>query len=128
MRNGPTDVKRLVLAALAASLVGDALLLSPSLFLPGLVAFLVAHGFYIAAFACGVGFLPSRVAVAAIGAFAGAVRHRLAGRRRGLRAGVAVYAAVLACDAAQETGRATVLREKRRSPSRPARSCSCCPT
>ena len=43
-------MKRLVLAALVASLAGDALLLSPSLFLPGLVAFLIAHVFYIAAF------------------------------------------------------------------------------
>ena len=55
-------MKRLVLAALIASLAGDALLLSPALFLPGLVAFLIAHGFYIAAFSRGVGFLPSRIA------------------------------------------------------------------
>jgi uncharacterized membrane protein YhhN len=47
--------------------------LSPSLFLPGLVAFLIAHSFYIAAFARRVGFLPSRVALLAIGAFAALV-------------------------------------------------------
>ncbi len=66
-------MKRLVLAALAASLAGDVLLLSPSLFPPGLVAFLVAHGFYISAFSRGVGFLPSRVAAVVIGAFAAVV-------------------------------------------------------
>jgi len=113
MREGPRDVKRLVLAALAASLAGDALLLSPSLFLPGLVAFLIAHGFYIAAFARRVGFLPSRVAVAAIGAFAALVFADVwPGVDAGLRVGIVVYAGVVACDAAQATGRATVLRDK----------------
>ena len=34
LRQGPMDVKRLVLLALAASLIGDTLLLKPSLFLP----------------------------------------------------------------------------------------------
>ena len=87
-----------------ASLIGDALLVSPSLFLPGLVAFLIAHGLYIAAFSRGVGFCRRALAVAAIGAFAGpCLRLCLAGRRAGLRIGVAVYAAVVACDAAQAT-------------------------
>jgi len=73
MRDGRADIKRLVTAALVASLAGDTLLLSPSLFAPGLFAFLVAHGFYIAAFSRGVGFLPSRIAAVAIGAFAALV-------------------------------------------------------
>ena len=78
-------MKRLVLAALAASLAGDVLLMAPSLFLPGLVAFLIAHGFYIAAFSRGVGFLPSRLAAAAIGLFAAvALCDHLAGRHSGL--------------------------------------------
>ena len=113
MREGPRDVKRLVLAALAASLAGDALLLSPSLFLPGLVAFLIAHGLYIAAFARRVGFLPSRVALVAIGAFAAlALAYLWPGVAAGLEAPVAIYVAVIAVDAAQATGRATVLRDK----------------
>ena len=111
-REGSSDVKRLVLAALAASLLGDALLLSPALFAPGLAAFLVAHGFYIAAFSRGVGFLPSRAAAAAIGAFAALVfAYVWPGIDAGLRIPVVIYAAVLACDAAQATGRATVKRD-----------------
>ena len=113
VRDGRPDVKWLVTAALAASLVGDALLISPSLFLPGLVAFLIAHGFYILAFSRGVGFLPSRGAVAAIGAFAALVFAFVwPGVDASLRIAVAVYAAVVACDFAQATGRATVLRNK----------------
>ena len=113
VRDGPLDVKRLVLAALAASLVRDALLLSPSLFLPGLVAFLIAHSFYIAAFARRVGFLPSRVALLAIGAFAALVlAYVWRGVEAGLEAPVAIYVAFIVCDAAQATGRAAVLRDK----------------
>src|SRR5262249_16335008 len=62
-REGPRDVKGLVLGALGASLIGDTLLLWPTLFLPGLAAFLAAHGFYVAAFSRRVGFLPSRLAL-----------------------------------------------------------------
>jgi len=113
MREGPADVKRLAMGALAASLAGDALLLAPSLFLPGLIAFLVAHCFYIATFSRGVGLLPSRVAVAAIAAFATAVfAYIWPGVTAGLKVPVVIYAAVVACDAAQATGRATVLRDK----------------
>ncbi len=113
VRDGRPDVKWLVTVALMASLIGDALLVSPSLFLPGLVAFLIAHGFYILAFSRGVGFWPSRGAVAAIGAFAALVfAYVWPGVDAGLRIGVAVYAAVVACDAAQATGRATVLRDR----------------
>ena len=113
MREGPRDVKRLVLAGLAASLAGDVLLLSPALFLPGLVAFLVAHGFYITAFARGVGFLPSRVAVVVIGAFTALVFASIwPGVGADLRVAIVVYAAVVACDAAQATGRAAALRNR----------------
>ena len=45
LREGPGDVRRLVLCAFTASLAGDTALLWPSLFLPGLGAFVVAHGF-----------------------------------------------------------------------------------
>jgi alkylglycerol monooxygenase len=112
LREEPKDVKRLVLGALAASLIGDALLLWPSLFLPGLVAFLTAHGFYIAAFSRGVGFLPSRAAFAAIAAFAAlvlAIIWPVVGPD--LKAPVAVYVGVIALMAAQAVGRATILRD-----------------
>jgi len=111
-RDGAADVKRLVLAGFGASLIGDVLLLSPSLFAPGLAAFLVAHIFYIAAFSRRVGFLPSRAAVAAIGVFAALVfAYIWPGIDAGLKLPVVIYAAVLACDAAQATGRATVKRD-----------------
>jgi alkylglycerol monooxygenase len=111
-RMGRGDVKRLVIAALIASLVGDALLLSPSLFLPGLVAFLAAHGFYIAAFARGVGFLPSRVAALLIAVFAASsLVYVWPGVGPGLKAPVALYVAVIALMAAQAAGRATVLSD-----------------
>jgi uncharacterized membrane protein YhhN len=80
MRDGRADIKRLVTAALVASLAGDTLLLSPSLFAPSLFAFLVAHGFYIAAFSRGVGFLPSprigATSIVAISTWAGPRRSR----------------------------------------------------
>ena len=77
------------------------------------VAFLVAHGFYITAFSRGVGFLPSRVAAIAIGAFAALVfAYVWPGVAAGLKIPVVVYAAVVACDAAQAAGRATVLRDR----------------
>ena len=113
-RQGEPSTKRLVLAALAASLVGDVLLMAPSLFLPGLVAFLVAHGFYIAAFSRGVGFLPSRIAAAAIGGFAALTFASIwPGVPAELRIPVTIYATIVACDAAQATGRATVLGDRR---------------
>jgi uncharacterized membrane protein YhhN len=111
LREGRADVKWLVATALVASLAGDTLLLSPSLFVPGLIAFLMAHGVYIAAFSRGVGFLPSRVTALAIGAFAGLVfAYVWPGVASGLKIPVVVYAAMVACDAAQAAGRATVLR------------------
>ena len=111
LREGPKDVKRLVLGALTASLIGDTLLLWPALFLPGLVAFLAAHGFYIAAFSRGFGFLPSRAALAAIAGFAALVLASVwAGVASDLKAPVAVYVGVIALMAAQAGGRAIVLR------------------
>jgi uncharacterized membrane protein YhhN len=112
LRAGDRDVKRLVLAALAASLVGDALLIWPSLFLPGLAAFLTAHSFYIGAFSRGVGFLPSRVAVAGVAAFAALVlAYVWPGVASELHAPVAVYVGVIALMAGQAAGRAIALRD-----------------
>ena len=112
-RESQGEVKGLVIGALVASLVGDTLLLSPTLFLPGLVAFLIAHGFYIAAFARGVGFLPSRSALAAIAGLGGCILLFVwPGLGADLRAPVVVYVMVIALMAAQASGRASVLRER----------------
>ena len=112
LREGDKDVKRLVLAALLASLIGDALLLWPSLFLPGLVAFLVAHGLYIAGFSRGVGFLPSRAALIGIATFAAVMLATVwPGVSPDLKAPVAVYVGVITLMAAQAVGRAAVLRD-----------------
>jgi alkylglycerol monooxygenase len=111
LRDEKKDVKRLVLVALVASLIGDTLLLWPAFFLPGLIAFLAAHSFYIAAFSRGVGFLPSRAALAATAAFAALVLPTVwPGVSPDLKAPVAVYVGVIALMAAQAIGRAIALR------------------
>jgi sterol desaturase/sphingolipid hydroxylase (fatty acid hydroxylase superfamily)/uncharacterized membrane protein YhhN len=111
-RGGRTDVRRLVLAALSASLAGDVLLLWPSLFLPGLVAFLVAQVLYVLVFSRGVGFLPSRAALAAVAIFAAVVLAAIwPGIGAALRVPVAIYVAMLALMVAQATGRAAVIRD-----------------
>ena len=118
-RRPATIVKRLVLGALAASLVGDVLLLSPSLFLPGLVAFLVAQILYVLAFARGVGFLPSRLGAAGVAIFcAGVLAADLAGDRAGPAAPVAAYVAMLGLMVAQAIGRATVAWTRSAGPGR----------
>jgi sterol desaturase/sphingolipid hydroxylase (fatty acid hydroxylase superfamily)/uncharacterized membrane protein YhhN len=112
-RQGENEIKRLVIGALIASLVGDALLLRPSLFAPGLFAFLIAHGFYIAAFTRGVGFLPSRAALAAVAVLAGSILLFVwPGVGAELRAPVVAYVVVIALMAAQASGRASVLRDR----------------
>ena len=112
-REGQSEVKRLVIGALTASLVGDTLLLRPTLFLPGLIAFLIAHGFYIAALTRGVGFLPSRAALAAIAGFAGCILLFVwPGVGVDLKAPVVGYVIVIALMAAQASGRASVLRDR----------------
>jgi alkylglycerol monooxygenase len=112
-RGGQSDVKRLVICALAASLIGDALLLRPSLFKAGLVAFLVAHGFYIAAFTRCVGFLPSRPALAAVAAVAGCILiYVWPGVGPDLKAPVVIYVGMIALMASQAIGRAIALRDR----------------
>jgi sterol desaturase/sphingolipid hydroxylase (fatty acid hydroxylase superfamily)/uncharacterized membrane protein YhhN len=112
LREGDKEVKRLVLGALAASLIGDVLLLWPSLFLPGLVAFLTAHGFYIAAFSRGVGFLPSRAALTGIAGLAALILLFIwPGVASELKAAVVAYVCVIALMAGQAGGRAIVLRD-----------------
>jgi sterol desaturase/sphingolipid hydroxylase (fatty acid hydroxylase superfamily)/uncharacterized membrane protein YhhN len=112
-REGQSEVKRLVIGALTASLAGDTLLLRPTLFTPGLVAFLIAHSFYIAAFTRGVGFLPSRAALAAIAGLAGCILLLVwPGVGASLRAPIVVYVIVITLMAAQASGRASVLRDR----------------
>jgi len=102
----------LLLAGLAASLAGDVLLMGPAtLFVPGLVAFLLAHLAYIALFSMGVGMFPRRgvlVATLLIGAGMYAFLW-LGGLPSALRIPVAAYVVVIACMAAQAIGRAAVL-------------------
>lgn len=97
-----------VLAGLALSLVGDVLLMLPmDLFVPGLIAFLLAHLCYIAAFAPGsagrarwMAFVP--VAVVAAGNLAGLLPQVAAA----LKAPVVVYTLVLGTMAAFALARA----------------------
>ncbi|MCM2355459.1 MAG: lysoplasmalogenase family protein, partial [Arenimonas sp.] len=108
---GPLDRFRvLLLAGLACSLAGDVLLLSRDLFLPGLLAFLLAHACYIALFRDGAGWLPRPRALAAtLGAGALAYAVLLPSLGPVLRIAVAAYIVVIATMAAQALGRAAVL-------------------
>ncbi len=104
---------RWLLAALAGSLAGDVFLMFPGYFIPGLVAFLLAHLAYIALFRQDVGWLPSRRALVAVAGVALAMYAVLwfGGLPVGLRAPVAAYVVAIALMAAQAIGRATVLRD-----------------
>lgn len=102
----------LLLGALAMSLAGDAFLMFPGYFIPGLVSFLVAHLLYIALFGMGQRWFPSRRALAVTLGF-GAVMYAylwMGGLPAALRVPVAAYVIVIALMAAQAIGRATVLR------------------
>jgi uncharacterized membrane protein YhhN len=103
-----------LLAALTASLAGDVLLLFPGYFVPGLVAFLLAHVAYLVLLRQGVGWFPSRGALAATMGVGAAMYAFLwtGGLPAGLRAPVAAYVTVIGLMAAQAIGRATVLRDK----------------
>ncbi|MDQ8016354.1 MAG: lysoplasmalogenase family protein [Bordetella sp.] len=99
------------LLALAGSLAGDVLLMLPGLFVPGLVAFLLAHLAYIALFRQGVGLFPRRgplLATLAVGAGMYAFLW-WGGLPPALRAPVAAYVVVIACMAAQAIGRSAVV-------------------
>ncbi|MGE0330349.1 MAG: lysoplasmalogenase family protein [Ramlibacter sp.] len=103
----------LLLGALAMSLAGDAFLMFPGYFIPGLVSFLVAHLLYIALFRVGQAWFPSRRALAITLGF-GAVMYAYlwqGGLPAALRVPVAAYVIVIALMAAQAIGRATVLRD-----------------
>ncbi|MDO9134440.1 lysoplasmalogenase family protein [Hydrogenophaga sp.] len=102
----------LLLGALALSLAGDAFLMFPGYFIPGLVAFLLAHLAYIALFRQGVPWFSSRRALAATLGVGVAMYTFLwqGGLPTALRAPVAAYVLVIALMAAQAVGRATVQR------------------
>jgi uncharacterized membrane protein YhhN len=103
----------MLLAALGFSLAGDCLLMFPGYFIPGLVAFLVAHLFYIALLRQGVPWMASRRALGATLAV-GAVMYAVLfnGLNPVLRFAVAAYVLVIALMAAQAIGRAVVLRDR----------------
>jgi alkylglycerol monooxygenase len=106
--------KWLLAAALAASLAGDAFLMFPGFFIPGLVSFLVAHLLYIALFRRDAPWFASRGALAATLAVGGGMYAFLwqGGLPVALRIPVAAYVVVIALMAAQAIGRAAVLRDR----------------
>ncbi len=89
------------------------LLLFEGGFIPGLLAFLLAHLFYIALLKQDVAWLPSRRALAATAGLGAAMYAFLwsQGLPAELRAPVAGYVTVIALMAAQALGRASVLRD-----------------
>ena len=106
--------KTLLLAALVFSLAGDSLLmLPPSYFIPGLVAFLVAHLCYISLFKQRMRWFPSRKALFATLAIGAGMYGFLFGHLGPvLRVAVAAYVIVISLMAAQAIGRAAALRDQ----------------
>ena len=102
-----------LMAALAASLAGDVFLMFDGFFIPGLLAFLLAHLAYTARLRRDAPWLASRRvlwAVAAVGLGVYAVLWQ-GGLPEDLRAPVAVYVCAIGLMAAQAIGRATVHRD-----------------
>ncbi|MCJ0761822.1 lysoplasmalogenase family protein [Variovorax terrae] len=101
-----------LLAALVCSLAGDVFLMFEGFFIPGLVAFLLAHLGYIALFKQGLPWFPSRRALAATLLYGAAMYAFLwtHGLPDALRGPVAAYVLVIALMGAQALGRAAVLR------------------
>lgn len=106
--------KTWLMIALACSLAGDVALMFPGYFVPGLVAFLLAHLSYIAMLKQGQAWFASRRALLAVLSF-GACMYAvlwIGGLPPSLRAPVAAYVLVIALMAAQAIGRAVVLRDR----------------
>jgi alkylglycerol monooxygenase len=100
-------------AGLACALIGDCLLMLPGLFIPGLVAFLVAHLCYLGAFSQGLPLLPGTTALLATLGVSGALYGVLyPGLNPVLRIAVGAYAVVIALMAAQAIGRAQWLQQR----------------
>lgn len=100
--------------ALTGSLAGDVFLMLDGLFIPGLVAFLLAHLAYIVLFRQGTRWWPVRPVLAACLAYAALMVAVLwmGGLPPGLRGPVAVYALVISLMAAQAIGRAWLQRDR----------------
>jgi alkylglycerol monooxygenase len=104
--------RNLLLAALFFSLLGDVALMLPGLFIPGLVAFLIAHLCYIALFRRGTPWFASKAALACTLLAAGGMYAFLFPKLDPvLKVAVAAYATIIALMAAQAIGRATILRD-----------------
>lgn len=103
----------LLQGALLASLTGDVLLMLPGLFLPGLVAFLLAHVCYLLLFAQGLPWLADRRALWAMLAIGLGMYAFLwqGGLPAALRLPVAAYVLVIALMAAQALARHRQLRQ-----------------
>jgi alkylglycerol monooxygenase len=103
--------KRLLLAAAAWSLLGDVLLMwSPSLFVGGLAAFLLAHLCFLVLFSQDAPWFASRVAVGCtVAVGAGMYAVLLTGLPTPLQVPVAAYVVAIAAMAGQALGRATTL-------------------
>lgn len=107
---GSTLRRALLIAALLASTLGDALLLSPALFIPGLVAFLIAHVLYIALLTRDAKFFASKAALAFVAVYAAAMLIYLWPHiGSDLKAPVTVYVVVICVMLAQALGRALSL-------------------
>ena len=106
-RHGMQRGHWLLLAALAASLAGDVFLMLGGLFIPGLVAFLLAHLCYLGLFKQGRRWFALRDALALILVIGGSVYAFLwqGGLPAALRLPVAAYVLVIALMAAQAWGR-----------------------
>lgn len=113
LRRTPTRFDVLLMGALAFSLAGDTFLMFPGFFIPGLVAFLLAHLFYIALFKQGVAWFPSRRALMiTLGPGAAMYAFLYPGLDPVLKPAVAAYVVVIALMAAQAIGRAAVRRDR----------------
>ncbi len=111
---GITRFDALLMAALAASMVGDVFLMLPgNYFIPGLAAFLVGHLFYTTVFRQSVRWFPSRLAVVGTLGYGAAMYAWLWAGLHGpvLKVAVAAYVGVIALMTAQAIGRATVQRD-----------------
>jgi sterol desaturase/sphingolipid hydroxylase (fatty acid hydroxylase superfamily)/uncharacterized membrane protein YhhN len=103
--------KRLLLAAAAWSLLGDVLLMwSPSLFVGGLAAFLLAHLCFLVLFSRDAPWFANRVAVGCtVAVGAGMYAVLLTGLPTPLQVPVAAYVVAIAAMAGQALGRAATL-------------------
>jgi sterol desaturase/sphingolipid hydroxylase (fatty acid hydroxylase superfamily)/uncharacterized membrane protein YhhN len=113
LRAPATPGRGWLLAALVGSLAGDVFLMFEGFFIPGLVAFLLAHLAYIARLRADAPWLPSRRAWLVVAAVGLAVYALLwvGGLPPALRLPVAVYVGAIGLMAAQAFGRAGVLRD-----------------